>query len=90
VITLVRGALIGWYPYFFLDPAQVDGPVMFVLYDVIVLGLISGVTAFVLALSRVRPLGAAHAPEWRGPLARLRELLSRGRRRTARAPSARP
>jgi hypothetical protein len=89
VVTLVRGALIGWYPYFFLDPGQVDGPVMFVLYDVIVLSLISGIAAFVLALSRVRPLGAAHASEWRGPLARLRELVSRGRRRTARAPSAR-
>lgn len=83
VITLVRGALIGWYPYFFLDPAQVDGPVMFVVYDVIVLGLISGIAAFVIVLSRVRPLGAARAAEWRGPLARLRERLSRLRRRTA-------
>ena len=82
VITLVRGALIGWYPYFFLDPAQVDGPVMFVVYDVIVLGLIAGIAAFMLALSRVRPLGAARATEWRGPLARLRERLSRQRRRT--------
>ncbi|MWV48494.1 hypothetical protein GRS96_04285 [Rathayibacter sp. VKM Ac-2803] len=90
VITLVRGALIGWYPYFFLDPGQVDGPVAFVLYDVIVLGLISGIAAFVVALSRVRPLGATRSTEWRGPLARLRELVSRRRRRTAPAPSARP
>ena len=88
VVTLVRGALIGWYPYFFLDPGQVDGPVAFVLYDVIVLGLISGIAAFVVALSRVRPVGAAQAKEWRGPLARLRERLSR--RRTPRARSARP
>ncbi|KQQ20504.1 hypothetical protein C1I63_03205 [Rathayibacter caricis DSM 15933] len=90
VITLVRGALIGWYPYFFLDPDQVDGPVMYVVYDVIVLGLISGIAAFVVALSRVRPLGESHTAEWRGPFARLRELVSRGRRRTAPAPSPRP
>ena len=45
--------------------------------------LISGIAAFVIALSRVRPLGAARAAEWRGPLARLRERLSRLRRRTA-------
>lgn len=89
VITLVRGALIGWYPYFFLDPAQVDGPVMFVLYDVIVLTLISGMAVFVLALGRVRPLRAAPSPDWNGPLASLRELVSRGRRRTAPAPPAR-
>jgi len=90
VVTLVRGALIGWYPYFFLDPGQVDGPVAFVLYDVIVLGLISGISAFMLALSRIRPLGAPHAHEWRGPFSRLREQLSRRRSRTAPAPSARP
>lgn len=57
VVTLIRGAMIGWYPYFFLDPGQVDGPVMFVLYDVIVLALLAGIAAFVAALSRVRPLG---------------------------------
>lgn len=25
VYTLVRGELVGWYPYFFLDPALVGG-----------------------------------------------------------------
>ncbi|PPG93538.1 Pr6Pr family membrane protein [Rathayibacter rathayi] len=104
VLTLARGALVGWYPYFFLDPAQVDGPVIFVLHDVVVLGLISGIAGVVLALSRVRPLGAAPGSVWRGAFARLRghagrdhagkehagrEYLSRERRRTARAPSAR-
>lgn len=90
VITLVRGALIGWYPYFFLDPGQVDGPVAFVLYDAIVLGLISGIAAFVVALSRVRPLGAARTADWRGPLSHLRERVTRRRRRTAPGPSGRP
>lgn len=89
VVTLVRGALIGWYPYFFLDPGQVDGPVAFVLYDAVVLGLISMIAALVLALSRVRPLGEARTAEWRGPFARLREGVSRRRPRTAPGPSAR-
>lgn len=57
VATLARGAAIGWYPYFFLDPSQVSGWPEFIMYDAIVLGLISGLTAFVIALSRVRPLG---------------------------------
>ena len=25
LVTLVRGPIVGWYPYFFLDPAQVSG-----------------------------------------------------------------
>ncbi|MDO9399010.1 MAG: Pr6Pr family membrane protein, partial [Herbiconiux sp.] len=38
VFTLIRGAEVGWYPYFFLDPDQVT-PFEFVLYTGIALAL---------------------------------------------------
>ena len=37
VYTLLRGSDIGWYPYFFLDEAQVGGVVGVVLYCALVL-----------------------------------------------------
>jgi hypothetical protein len=35
--TFVRGFIVGWYPYYFLDPAQVDSPLELVLYGAIAL-----------------------------------------------------
>jgi hypothetical protein len=55
VYTIVRGADVGWYPYFFLDPAQVTWPGEFVLYNGIALGTIVGVVVALVALSHVRP-----------------------------------
>jgi len=55
VFTIVRGAEVGWYPYFFLDPAQVSWPGEFVLYNGIALGTIVGVLVGLIALSHVRP-----------------------------------
>ncbi len=55
VFTIVRGADVGWYPYFFLDPAQVTWPGEFVLYNGIALGTIVGVIVALVALSHVRP-----------------------------------
>lgn len=52
--TLARGREVGWYPYFFLDPAQVS-PSQFHLYNGIVLGIIVGVLAGLVALSHLRP-----------------------------------
>lgn len=61
VVTLIRGASTGWYPYFFLDPGQVSFPFEFAMYAAIVLVLFAGITAFVASLSRIRPLGTSRA-----------------------------
>ena len=55
VATIVRGADVGWYPYFFLDPAQVRWPDEFVMYNAIALGVIVGVMSGLIALSHLRP-----------------------------------
>ena len=57
VITLVRGASVGWYPYFFLDPVQVTDPFEFALYSGIALAVFALVGCGVVALSRRRPVG---------------------------------
>ncbi|WP_440694317.1 Pr6Pr family membrane protein [Clavibacter nebraskensis] len=53
--TEVRGPRVGWYPYFFLDPAQVGVPFEIAAWMSLVAGVLAGVTAVVVALSRVRP-----------------------------------
>jgi hypothetical protein len=53
--TEVRGPRVGWYPYFFMDPAQVGVPVGIVAWLALVAGVLAAVTAAVVALSRVRP-----------------------------------
>jgi len=55
VATIVRGAEVGWYPYFFLDPAQVAWPDEYVAYNALALAVIVGVLAGLVALSRLRP-----------------------------------
>ena len=50
--TLVRGADIGWYPYFFLDEAQVDGPIGVALYCALVLAIFVCITAALVAVNR--------------------------------------
>lgn len=57
--TLVRGAWVGWYPYFFLDPVQVGGPLETVLYCTLALALMTGVAAGLIALTRLRWM-----PKW--------------------------
>ena len=57
VITLVRGAVVGWYPYFFLDPQQVTDPFEFVLYSTLALTTFAVVGSCTLALSRLKPVG---------------------------------
>ncbi|WP_157509429.1 Pr6Pr family membrane protein [Glaciibacter superstes] len=52
VFTLVRGASVGWYPYFFLDSAQVT-PLEMLLYCAICLLIIVGITATLAATTRV-------------------------------------
>jgi hypothetical protein len=55
-VTMARGALVGWYPYFFLDPAQVSGPGEFALFGGVALLLFAAVACGVLGVSRLRPL----------------------------------
>ncbi|MUN64794.1 hypothetical protein GMA12_16885 [Kocuria sediminis] len=42
--TLIRGSMVGWYPYFFLDPSQVGGYTAVGLYA-------SGVSALILIVA---------------------------------------
>jgi hypothetical protein len=53
--TEVRGLRVGWYPYFFMDPAQVGVPLGLAAWLALVAGVLAGVTAAVVALSRFRP-----------------------------------
>jgi hypothetical protein len=50
--TLLRGADIGWYPYFFLDATQVGGYVGVALYCVLVLSIFVVLTAVLVAVHR--------------------------------------
>jgi hypothetical protein len=55
--TLVRGSVVGWYPYFFLDPAQVNSFGEFAFFCVLALTLFTLVTTSLLGVSRTRPVG---------------------------------
>ena len=50
--TLARGADVGWYPYFFLDEAQVGGALGVGLYCALVLVIFVTLTAALVALNR--------------------------------------
>lgn len=52
--TLIRGPVIGWYPYFFLDPAQVSGLAAQLAYLAGVGVAITAVGAFCVGTSRMR------------------------------------
>ncbi|GAA1767561.1 Pr6Pr family membrane protein [Agromyces humatus] len=51
--TLARGADVGWYPYFFLDDAQVGGAVGVAFYCALVLAIFVGLTAGLVAINRL-------------------------------------
>lgn len=55
IFTLIRGDLIGWYPYFFLDARQVSGPLETLLYYVLVVVVITGIAALLIAATRMKP-----------------------------------
>jgi hypothetical protein len=95
VFTLIRGSIVRWYPYFFLDPDQVSGPGEFALYCGIAIGLFAGIQAALVALSRLHPI----LPLAASTDARLRARLSGSarawrsratRRRTERASAVPP
>ncbi len=78
MVTMVRGAAVGWYPYFFLDPHQVQiGE--FAGYNAAALATFAAVSSLLnLAARVVPPLGTPVSPPARRP-ARLREAPSRSR-----------
>ncbi|PJJ72173.1 hypothetical protein CLV46_1738 [Diaminobutyricimonas aerilata] len=53
--TMLRGSIVGWYPYFFLDPGQLDNLGEFAGYAIAALALFSGVAAALIGLSRLIP-----------------------------------
>lgn len=86
VITIIRGRIVGWYPYFFLDPAQAGYPLAFLLYSAGALVLFAVVGAGLIAATRTSPIADQslrrpildHGPRLLG---RILVLLSRPPRR---------
>jgi hypothetical protein len=53
-LTMLRGAMVGWFPYYFLDPGQLGGPGEFVTLSGMALLVFAGVGLAVVALTRYR------------------------------------
>jgi hypothetical protein len=56
VVTLLRGAVVGWYPYFFLDPAQLVNATEFFLIAGFALVLFAVISVMLISISRARPV----------------------------------
>lgn len=52
IYTMIRGASVYWYPYFFLDPALVEIPQELLLYLLAIVGVFSLIVALLIAISR--------------------------------------
>jgi hypothetical protein len=72
--TLLRGSDVGWYPYFFLDEAQVGGALGVLAYCALVLAIFVAVTAVLVAVNRAlwrrardRPARIPETPDRRVP-----------------------
>ena len=65
VYTLVRGPIVGWYPYFFLDARQVSGPAETVFYCLIVVVIITGIAALLIGITRLKRTPRHLLPPWR-------------------------
>ncbi len=61
-ITLWRGPLVGWYPYYFLDPRQVSGPTEFVLTSAVALAIFALVATALVLVSRMRRRSRPYLP----------------------------
>ncbi|MFD1713201.1 Pr6Pr family membrane protein [Amnibacterium flavum] len=86
IVTIIRGEFVGWYPYFFLDPAQAGYPVPFIVYSAAALALFALIETGLIAVSRVAPLGQGSPPGAGARRAtlragRLRRLVHLRRRR---------
>ncbi|MBG6213388.1 MAG: Pr6Pr family membrane protein [Cryobacterium sp.] len=65
VFTLLRGPIVGWYPYFFLDARQVSGPGETVFYCLITVGIITGIASLLTWLTRIRRMPRHLLAPWR-------------------------
>jgi hypothetical protein len=80
VYTLARGSIVYWYPYFFLDPALVDFPLELAAYLLLVVVIFTGVTAGLIAISRLP--GLEHVRQrWARSRPRRSQVSSRVARR---------
>ncbi|MCS5732983.1 Pr6Pr family membrane protein [Herbiconiux daphne] len=59
VYTMIRGPIVGWYPYPFLNPAQPGGYGAVAVYVVAIAGFIGLMACAVIGLSRTRVLRGA-------------------------------
>jgi hypothetical protein len=64
IVTLIRGPIVGWYPYFFLDPAQLANAGQFFFFGSVALVLFGGISAGIVGVSRVRPWGERWSEQW--------------------------
>lgn len=53
-LTMLRGTIVGWYPYYFLDPGQLSGPVEFFTLSGIALLVFIAVGLGIVWLTRSR------------------------------------
>jgi hypothetical protein len=94
LLTVFRGRIVGWYPYFFLDPAQSGFPVSFLLYSAGALALFALIGTGLIGATRTPPL---HEQELRRPvldhgptlLGRILLMLSRPPRTARGTPAPR-
>jgi hypothetical protein len=77
--TLIRGPLVGWYPYYFLDPGQVSGPLEQAFYLACVGMILLAVSGVLVAIS-AKPVPTLRGAKARGAKAR-REVSVPGSRR---------
>jgi hypothetical protein len=56
IVTLIRGAIVGWYPYFFLDPNQVSGIGELAGLSAIALVFFAAISFAISAITRRKPL----------------------------------
>ncbi|NYF09042.1 putative Kef-type K+ transport protein [Leifsonia sp. AK011] len=90
-ITLVRGSITGWYPYYFLDPNQTNGPGELVLLSGIAVAVFVAVGMLVIFFPRRLPgwLRRRRAPDSGGPPPGDRRHPARITRGTAHRPQSR-
>ncbi len=53
-LTMLRGSIVGWYPYYFLDPGQLSGPLEFFTMSGLALLVFTVVGIGMVWLTRVR------------------------------------
>lgn len=78
--TMVRGSIVYWYPYFFLDPVLVRVPFEYGLYLAIIVAIFSGITALLIGISRLPSLERLRE-QWGSESTPAAGRVRRGRKR---------